>query len=117
MNLVLRGQTERFVDLYQVINQFVESDKTNLSHNALEIYSDLTKQIYSIDNLENPELDFNRAAMLYTGIGLDENKSAAIEIWDQMIDHSLESKIDSNNLIPSVMAKYYYIASDMLDFS
>ena len=105
--LFIRGEDQSISYMHQVLSKMREYDDS-----IDELYQEIVKLIYSSPKFSNPEYNFNRAEILYTGFEGIQNKTEAIMIWDQMIDDSINQRIDRKNFAPVVLTKYYYLARD-----
>lgn len=86
-------------------NDKIEFVKTQFDKLSFEIYDYLSDR--------NSEATFNQAMMLYQGIGTNKNTTRAFEIWENMIESSLNGNISLNNFAPALLAKSYYSAKEI----
>ena len=86
----------------------------NKSESEIEIM--LNELIFSIYDLVSDFYDtesmFNKASMIYDGVGVEQNKTKAISILDELIDRAWNSKISEKNFLPLYIKKYFLIAKD-----
>ena len=71
-------------------------------------FNKLSYEIYDYLGDHNDEASFKQALLLYKGVGTLQNITRAFEIWDNVIIDSVSGRFSHKNLIPAIVAKYYY---------
>ena len=83
-----------------------------------EIITGLDELIYTIYDIisefEVTEGIFAKASLLYEGIGVEQNKTEALSIFDKLIDDSMSEEISKKNLMPLYIKKYFLITKSMV---